>query len=277
MHSFDSLLSEFPVSSEALPPSLADIGRFTDNFRDILFPDGPQGALVRERFVRLTDDLRQLIGRSLHAAQEKTSADDLAGVALRAFPQIRHVAREDIDAALRGDPAARSAGEIIRYYPGFRATLSYRVAHLLYDLGVPFLPRGITEYAHAETGIDIHPGADIGRRFFIDHGTGVVIGETADIGNDVKIYQGVTLGARSFRHDEHGKVIREEKRHPTLEDRVVVYANATILGGSTVIGRDAVIGANVWLLESVPPGSKVFITPPPVLTRTRTSSDPPAP
>ena len=167
---------------------------------------------------------------------------------------LRQRLREDLRAALEGDPAATGEEEILTAYPGFRAVAIQRIAHTLWSLGVELLPRLMTEYAHGVTGIDIHPGAEIGKGFFIDHGTGVVIGETAVIGDGVKLYQGVTLGAISTGNAE---MLRGKKRHPTLGDRVTVYANATILGGETVIGDDCVIGANVFLTGSVPPGTTV--------------------
>jgi serine O-acetyltransferase len=174
------------------------------------------------------------------------------------LPEVRRCLTYDVQAAYDGDPAASNLAEIIFAYPGLRAITVYRVAHELNVLDVPLLPRIMTEWAHSETGIDIHPGARIGKSFFIDHGTGVVIGETTDIGEGVKIYQGVTLGALSFPKDERGKIIRGAKRHPTIEDGVVLYAGATILGGNTVIGEGAVIGGNTWVIESVPPHTKVL-------------------
>ena len=164
----------------------------------------------------------------------------------------------DIKAAYEGDPAARSEDEIMLAYPAFEAISIYRLAHCLFDLSVPMIPRMMTEYAHSVTGIDIHPGAKIGKSFFIDHGTGVVIGETCTIGDHVKLYQGVTLGAKSFELDEHGNPIKGIKRHPDIGNHVVIYANATILGGDTVIGDNCVIGGNVWLTHSVESGKKVF-------------------
>lgn len=174
------------------------------------------------------------------------------------LPRLRNLLNEDVVTAYQNDPAARSIEEVVFSYPVMEAITAHRVAHELYLKGVPIIPRIISEYAHARTGIDIHPGARIGRRFFIDHGTGVVIGETSVIGDDVKMYQGVTLGALSTRRsacDANGKLV---KRHPTIEDRVTLYAGATILGGETVIGSDSIIGGNVWLTRSVPPGSKIF-------------------
>jgi serine O-acetyltransferase len=170
-----------------------------------------------------------------------------------ALPDLRRRLNTDVLATYEGDPAAKSIEEIVFSYPSIEALTAHRVAHVLHLEGVPMVPRIIAEYAHGETGIDIHPGARIGDRFFIDHGTGTVVGETSVIGNDVKIYQGVTLGALSTQRDSDGA-----KRHPTIEDGVTIYAGATILGGDTVIGRGSVIGGNVWLVHSVPPGSKIF-------------------
>jgi len=173
------------------------------------------------------------------------------------LPSIREALIEDVVAAYNGDPAALSYAEVMVAYPCMTAIVTHRLAHELYRLNVPIVPRIMSERAHAETGIDIHPGAQIGRRFFIDHGTGVVIGETTEIGDNVKIYQGVTLGAKSFPVDENGIPIKHIKRHPTIEDDVVIYAGATILGGDTIIGKGAVIGANVFVMESVDPGASV--------------------
>jgi len=173
------------------------------------------------------------------------------------LPNIREPLKKDVQAAYDGDPAAMSFAEIILSYPGLRAITIYRIAHELYLLNVPLLPRMMTEHAHSETGIDIHPGATIGKSFFIDHGTGVVIGETCQIGDRVKIYQGVTLGAKSFPLDENGKPIKGIKRHPNIEDDAIIYAGATILGGETTIGKSSVIGGNVWVTESIPPYSTV--------------------
>lgn len=174
----------------------------------------------------------------------------------RKLPALRRTLNSDVVAAYEGDPAARSIEEVVFSYPAIEAITTHRLAHVLYEERVPMIPRIMSEHAHSRTGIDINAGARIGERFFIDHGTGVVIGETAEIGNDVKLYQGVTLGALSTtrgRRAENG-----EKRHPTIEDEVTIYAGATILGGDTVIGKGSVIGGNVWLVKSVPPGSKIF-------------------
>jgi serine O-acetyltransferase len=177
---------------------------------------------------------------------------------VKALPEIQRLLQTDIVAAYEGDPAARSTMEIVMSYPCFYAIAVHRIAHLLYRQGVPLLPRIMSEYAHSRTGIDIHPGARIGPGFFIDHGTGVVIGETCVIGKNVKLYQGVTLGALSFQKDSKGRLIKGIKRHPDVEDNVVIYAGATILGGSTTIGRNSEVGGNVWLTHSVPPYSKVY-------------------
>ncbi len=178
---------------------------------------------------------------------------------LEELPSIRSVLQEDIQAAYEGDPAAMSKMEVVMAYPGLYAITVHRIAHALYKLKVPILPRVMSESAHSKTGIDIHPGATIGERFFIDHGTGVVIGETCIIGRNVKLYQGVTLGALSFQKDEDtGMLVKGIKRHPNVEDNVVIYAGATILGGETTIGHDSEIGGNVWLMDSIPPYSRVY-------------------
>ncbi|MEX0676278.1 MAG: serine O-acetyltransferase EpsC [Pirellulales bacterium] len=181
---------------------------------------------------------------------------------LEKLPELREVLELDVRAAHAGDPAVKTLDEIIFCYPGLEAVTVYRLAHALDQLEVPLIPRMMTEWAHSKTGIDIHPGAKIGRHFFIDHGTGVVIGETCQIGDHVKLYQGVTLGALSFATDGDGNLVRGQKRHPTLEDNVVIYANATVLGGNTVIGHDSVIGSSVWLTRSVEPRTTVVLEKP---------------
>lgn len=185
-------------------------------------------------------------------------AREVVEVLFARLPEIRARLQADVLAAYEGDPAAHSNMEIVMSYPGLLAIATHRVAHVLYEQDVHLLPRVMSEYAHSKTGIDIHPGATIGQGFFIDHGTGVVIGETCEIGRNVRLYQGVTLGALSFRKDDDGHLVKGIKRHPNVEDDVIIYANATILGGETTIGRGSVIGGNVWLTHSVPPGSKVF-------------------
>lgn len=218
-------------------------------------------------------ELRSLVYAALRGYGQcsedcRRRADEISLAFLKKLPEIRMLLGLDIQAAYNGDPAARGQEEIILSYPGFEAVMVYRLAHELYVLGVPTIPRIMTEYAHTNTGIDIHPGATIGKSFFIDHGTGVVIGETCTIGDRVKMYQGVTLGARSFALDEDGNPVKGIKRHPDIGNDVVIYSGATVLGGDTKIGDRSVIGGNVWLTRSVAPDSKVYNTPP-VLNITR--------
>jgi serine O-acetyltransferase len=184
-------------------------------------------------------------------------ADEVATTFLERLPEMRETLASDVVASYNGDPAAKSYGEVIFCYPVMKALTNYRVAHELLLLGVPIIPRFISEMAHSETGIDIHPGAKIGKSFTIDHGTGTVIGETAVIGNNVKIYQGVTLGAKSFPLDDNGNPIKGIPRHPHLEDDIIVYSNASILGNIT-IGRGSIIGGNTWIDYDVPAGSRIF-------------------
>ncbi len=194
--------------------------------------------------------------------QSNTTLDPkkTAGDFMQALPEVKKLLLTDIQAVYDGDPAAGSKAEILLCYPGFYAVMIHRIAHTLYRLGVPYIPRVMSEYAHEKTGIDINPGASIGGWFCIDHGTGIVIGETATIGEHVKIYQGVTIGARSFEVDAEGNPVKGGKRHPDIGDRVVIYANATILGGDTRVGDDCVIGGNVWLIYSVEAGKKIYYT-----------------
>jgi serine O-acetyltransferase len=263
-------------------PSREAIGDILCDLMDILYPGywrrqnlhmGNVEYHVGDLIDRLHDTMTVQIGRALrhehdchHAEGEPVDLDTLAQQKtvelLRRLPDVRLELEQDVQAAYEGDPAAKNYHEVIFCYPGLEAVTVYRVAHELLLLGVPLIPRMMTENAHSRTGIDIHPGARIKPGFFIDHGTGVVIGETCDIGTNVKLYQGVTLGALSFPRDAEGNIIRGMKRHPTLEDEVVVYANATILGGDTVIGHHAVIGSNVWLTQSVPPRTVVTLEKP---------------
>ena len=222
------------------------------------------GLLTEQVYRAIKHECRRLGSVCTHC---KLRSEDIAVDFLRSLPGMRALLAEGVQAAYDGDPAAKSFGEIIFSYPATVAITTYRIGHQLLSLEVPLLSRIMTEYAHSVTGIDIHPGATIGRRFFIDHGTGVVIGETTAIGDDCKIYQGVTLGALSFPKDERGQLLRGRKRHPTLEDRVTVYSGATILGGDTILGHDAVIGGNVWLTHSVPPGTRVLIANPELIYR----------
>ena len=233
---------------------------------------------------RLHDRLTTQIGRALRhdagATSDCESAEDFEALGqaktllfLEQLPTIRELLATDVQAAYDGDPACKSPAEVIFCYPGLEAITVYRLAHLLYELSIPFIPRMMSEWAHSRTGIDIHPGATIGPYFFIDHGTGVVIGETSHIGSHVKLYQGVTLGALSFPTDEDGNLVRGQKRHPTLEDGVVVYANATILGGRTVVGHHSVIGSSVWLTRTVAPHTTVVLETPNLRLRHDTPDD----
>jgi serine O-acetyltransferase len=240
-------------------PSPADLRGWVDELLDLLFP---QLAAVRPRdfdeFQRRWDDSHTHLLELLETLGDALPdpPGQVARELLDALPRLRAVLLEDADAIYHGDPAAVDHDEVIRTYPGFLAIAIYRVAHHFHRRQIPVIPRVLTEYAHALTGIDIHPGAAIGPRFCIDHGTGIVIGETTEIGRNVKLYQGVTLGALSV-----GKDMARTKRHPTVEDDVVIYASTTILGGNTVVGRGSVIGGNVWLLHSVPPNSRVHYAP----------------
>lgn len=206
---------------------------------------------IEERF----DTLEKQLARILNATKACSNSDnsEKAKKFFDAVPEMYRVLNTDIDAIVAGDPAARARFEVIRAYPGFYAISFYRIAHALSELDIPILPRILTEHAHSKTGIDIHPGAEIGEHFFIDHGTGIVVGETCIIGDHVKLYQGVTLGALSV-----DKNMAFVKRHPTVEDYVIIYSGATILGGDTVIGHHSIIGGNVWLTHSLPPYSTVY-------------------
>ncbi len=263
-------------------PSRAEIAALLDDLVAILFPgyftreqldDLTARWLVGERCARVLRGLERGIGRALcdnpetgedgkpcSDAAVNRRAHDLSIELISRIPKIRAVLDTDVQAALAGDPAARSPSEVIMSYPGVLAIAVHRVAHQLYSLGVPLLPRMMTELIHGRTGIDIHPGASIGPRFFIDHGTGVVIGETTIIGDSVKLYQGVTLGALSVSGSS--SLHRDKKRHPTIEDGVTIYAGATILGGDTTIGAGSTIGGNVWLTHSVPQQTTVLLDNP---------------
>jgi serine O-acetyltransferase len=196
-------------------------------------------------------------------------ARELSAAFLARLPSVRRLLVQDVQAAFDGDPAATNLDEIILAYPGVLAVSVYRIAHVMHELGVPMIARIMTEWAHSQTGCDIHPGAKIGPAFFIDHATGVVIGETTEIGSGVKLYQGVTLGALSFPRDSTGQIIRGRKRHPTVENGTTLYANATVLGGQTVVGEGSVIGGSVFLARSVPPRSRVSLKEPELRVATR--------
>lgn len=229
----------------------------TINNTNLEFVTGQQLSWIREN---LTEEIRKSLcfvckerGECDFFTECKNKAEQITWKLLESFPDIRIKLNEDVEAAFQGDPAAKSRDEVLLSYPGLAAVTVYRLAHFLWEMETPLIPRIMAEHIHHETGIDIHPGAKIGRGIFIDHGTGVVIGETTTIGNKVKIYQGVTLGALSIKKESGNN-----KRHPTIEDDVTIYAGATILGGKTIIGKGSIIGGNVWLTESVPPGSKVY-------------------
>ncbi|HWS67000.1 MAG TPA: serine O-acetyltransferase [Steroidobacteraceae bacterium] len=238
------------------------------------------GAHIEQSVAALAPKIEQEMEHCLCYGRERESsrgdvgdcaprARELTQVFLRRLPEIRRLLLRDVQAAFDGDPAASSLDEVVLAYPGVLAVSVYRIAHALYDLGVPMMARIMTEWAHSKTGCDIHPGAKIGAAFFIDHATGVVIGETTEIGEGVKLYQGVTLGALSFPRDATGQIIRGKKRHPTVESGSTLYANATVLGGQTVVGADSVIGGSVFLTRSVPPRSRVSLKEPELRVGTR--------
>lgn len=243
------------LKADSVPPNQV-IKKWAYDLLNLIFPERAVGlrqslAEVELAFQRLEEELARLLDAT--KACRHCNNEAVANDFFRQLPSIYRQMRSDIEAIHKGDPAATSEFEIIRAYPGFLAIAIYRIAHALLKLEVPLIPRLLTELAHSKTGIDIHPGAVIGDYFYIDHGTGVVIGETTVIGRHVKIYQGVTLGGLSVE-----KLLANTKRHPTIEDRVILYAGATILGGDTVIGHDCIIGGNVWLTKSVPPHSTVY-------------------
>ena len=256
-------------------PSLEALSEIMNRMKTVLFPGyygdsevTPDtlayhtGAHLDVIFRKLADQIKRgfcfvCVGQNMACTGCEDQAMDKATKFLRSIPGIREKLIHDVQAAYDGDPAAKTPGETIFCYPSITALIHQRVAHELYKLGVDIIPRILTEMAHARTGIDIHPGATIGKRFFIDHGTGVVIGETSIIGDNVRLYQGVTLGAKSFPKDGEGNPVKGLARHPVVEDDVIIYSGATVLGRIT-IGRGSVIGANVWVTSDVPPGSKVM-------------------
>ncbi|MCD7826796.1 MAG: serine O-acetyltransferase [Clostridiaceae bacterium] len=238
-------------------------GFFDEENLSRTIPDYFLGHNVTRLYESLSGQILAALSHTADSSSGDTALTEKAEQICTSFfsslPSIQSLLLKDVSAAYNGDPAAHSKEEIVFCYPGFFAIFVYRLAHQLYQLNVPFLPRIMTEYAHDHSGVDINPGAVIGEHFFIDHGTGVVIGETTEIGNNVKIYQGVTLGALSTRS---GQLLRDVKRHPTIEDNVTVYSNASILGGETVVGKGSVIGGNCFITESVPAGSRVSIKNP---------------
>jgi serine O-acetyltransferase len=273
----------FRCASKYAVPSDESVREILGIFQKVLFigyfgkqdiPDWELESHLHVLMSQLFDALSTQIAKSLRHKCEgvhkvcdncKARGEDQALKLMHKVPHIRKMLEGDVQAAFDGDPAAKSFDEVIFSYPCLKAIMVHRIAHELHVQGVPLLPRIMSEYAHALTGIDIHPGATIGKNFFIDHGTGVVIGETTVIGNHVKIYQGVTLGALSFPKDDRGNLLRGLKRHPTIEDNVTIYAGATVLGGDTIIGEASTIGGNVWITNSVPPGTKIVIEPPELL------------
>jgi serine O-acetyltransferase len=259
------------IDLAATLPSRAPIEAACRELMSLMFPGFRGEALVdsgdlpdvtRRRMKSLHAYLKPEICKSFERlpASEATErkAEELLVSFLDELPRLRRLIWTDIDAAYEGDPAAKSYEEVILAYPAIEAIAIQRMAHVLYEKEVPLIPRMMTEWAHSRTGIDIHPGAKIGPHFFIDHGTGVVIGETCEIGSRVKLYHAVTLGARSFQKDEQGNIRKGGKRHPRVEDDVTIYPNSTVLGGETVIGKGSTIGGNVFLTNSVPPNSLVF-------------------
>ena len=249
------------------------IGNVTYHVGDLI--DGLHDKLTRQiaRALQHEDRVTNNVATCEDAVDYEAKGQAMAIEFLERIPRLREVLATDVQSAFDGDPACKSADEVVFCYPGLDAITVFRIAHELYDLGVPFIPRMMTEWAHRQTGIDIHPGATIGPHFFIDHGTGVVIGQTCEIGAHVKLYQGVTLGALSFATDTDGNLVRGHKRHPTLEDRVVIYANATVLGGKTIVGHDSVIGSSVWLTHSVEPHTTVIMEKPKLRIRAETPDE----
>ena len=251
-----------------LLPSGEDIKKLIDEYFSLLFPGGEEfssplmlkGVISRhmEAFSDLLYQSSKISWRTIISREEASKkAREATGALLSALPEIRSMLKMDAEAGFMGDPAAKNVSEIILSYPGFKAIAVHRLGHFLHNLGVPYIPRMLNEEIHSKTGVDINPGATIGDHFFIDHGTGVVIGETTVIGSYVKIYQGVTLGALSFPKDACGMLLRDIKRHPTIGDHVTIYANASVLGPITV-GDHSVVGSNAWVKEDIPPYSRVL-------------------
>jgi len=252
---FIQKLLEYHKDASACPPPDRII-RFFNDLLGVIFPEFSEDrysdeASIKQRLKSLKQELSTILSQNKECVQSTTMAID--DRVFEDLPDIHTLLLQDVEAMYKGDPAAKSKAEVIRTYPGFYALAAHRIAHCLLKNGVNLIPRIISEHAHRQTGIDIHPGAVIGDHFCIDHGTGIVIGETTVIGSHVKIYQGVTLGGLSVKKEDASK-----KRHPTIEDHVVIYAGASILGGDTVIGKGSIIGGNVWLTKSVPPNTKVY-------------------
>mgnify|MGYP001277185679 CR=1 FL=1 len=278
----------FDHVNTSIIPSRDSIIEILDLLKDLLFPGyfGNQelsehnldfhigeeiNNLYRKISNQITRSIRHECSRHEQTCKQCIETGCVEAVEfLKKIPEIRKKLALDVKAALDGDPAAKDSDEVIFSYPGLIAIMIYRIAHEFYVKDIPLIPRIMSEYAHSMTGIDIHPGARIGNSFFIDHGTGIVVGETTDIGDNVRIYQGVTLGALSLKKDpKTGKFKDFEKRHPTIEDNVIIYANAIILGGKTVIGKNSVVGGNVWLTESIPPNNTVMVKSPELIVKKR--------
>ena len=266
-------------------PSQESVNQLAADCMHLLFPGYlEESAPTEETLPELVERLLARIDRRIVAEVEKclrfarvteapARAREVTTAFLNQFPGVRTLAKTDVDAAYAGDPAARSVEEIILAYPCVLVISLQRLAHVLYHLGVPLLPRMLTEYGHERTGCDIHPGARLGSHFFIDHATGVVIGETATVGSHVKLYQGVTLGAKSFDLDPAGNPVKGVKRHPDIGNHVTIYAHATILGGDTQVGAHSIIGSNVWLMRSIPEHSVAYFKGDNLLVRSRASDD----
>ena len=259
-----SQIGKFHFGKIGVLPERKAIIRLIKLAQKVLFPEyfhyedlTASEALSRMHIV-LEEQIRAAVCFDGQDCQGCMDAGKTAQQFIDQLPQTKQLICTDIQAIYDGDPAAFTKAEVILCYPGFYAICIYRLAHVLYTLKVPYIPRIMTEYAHEKTGVDINPGATIGDHFCIDHGTGIVIGETAVLGHHVKLYQGVTIGAKSFELDENGNPVKGGKRHPDIGDHVIIYANATILGGNTKVGSNSVIGGNVWLLKSVEPGSRIY-------------------
>lgn len=264
-------------------PSKRAVGKICEDLLQIIFPGfhdedavqtGTLEQLTAERLMSVIRRLQEQVRRSVRIGNPKSQTGKTVPIMrrfTRVIPAVRELLKHDVEAAITGDPSVRLQEEVILSFPFVEAITIQRLAHRLYREGAPIIARMMTEWAHVNTGIDIHPGAQIGTHFFIDHGTGVVIGETCRIGNNVKLYHGVTLGARSFAKDEKGQIVKGTKRHPNVEDNVTIYPNSTILGGETTIGEGSTIGANVTLTHSVPPHSLVITKEAGLLIRDKSS------
>ena len=266
IHALDSVSGEGSGRHTVPPPDRRQVVRVIKALQALLFPmcfrredpDMTDEQLLEDAMLLLRREVSAAIRfRSEQEQEAEREAGEICGAYIGRLPRIKEMLLKDVEALYEGDPAANSREEVMICYPGFYAISIYRLAHELELLKTPLIPRIMTEFAHEKTGIDIHPGATVGEYFFIDHGTGIVVGETTTIGDHVKLYQGVTLGARSFELDENGNPVKKIKRHPDIGSHVVIYANATILGGDTVIGDGCIIGGNTWLTHSVPAGTIV--------------------